>query len=118
MTSCVRGLVSVMWQTICGVVIRSVRNENGAGGAAPGGARGPPPPTALPARRGGAVAGVDREPRPVDRLAVEPRRRAGLQPAEREAAMPQRMRQAERGRLADSSGRDLLFADMDEAAET
>ena len=63
------------------------------------------------------VAMLDFEPGPVDRPAVEPRRRAGLEPPQRKPARRKRPRQPERRRLADPAGRDLLRADMDEAAE-
>ena len=53
-----------MWQTTCGVAIRSVMKENGGGGSSPG-------CTSSPAQS------IVR--------AVEPRRRAGLEPAERKA---------------------------------
>src|SRR5690242_3068452 len=35
MTSCVRRVVRVMWQTVWGVVIDLVRNEKGTGGSSP-----------------------------------------------------------------------------------
>ena len=63
------------------------------------------------------VAGLNVEPGIVDRIAVESRRGAGLQPAEREAAAPQGLRQAIGRRLAHTPRRDLLIADMDQAAE-
>ena len=53
MMAWVASVVWVMWQATCGVVIVSVRNENGA-------------------RR--VVAGLDLEPVPVDGAAVEARR--------------------------------------------
>ena len=63
------------------------------------------------------VARLHLEARPVDGAAIEPRRRAGLQPAERKADAFKRLRQPERRRLADPAGRDLLLADMDQAAQ-
>ena len=36
MMACVAAVVWVMAQATCGVVIRSVRNENGTGGSSPG----------------------------------------------------------------------------------
>ena len=36
MMACVAAVVRVMAQAICGVVMRSVRNENGTGGSSPG----------------------------------------------------------------------------------
>ena len=83
-----------MWQATCGVVIRSVRNENGGGGSSPGWISSP-------------AQSIVR--------AVEPRRRAGLEPPEREAGARQGLRQPARRRLADPAGRDLLLADMNEA---
>ena len=50
-------------------------------------------------------------------LPVEPRRRAGLEPPERETGAAQRLRQPERRRLAGAPGGDLFGADMDEPAE-
>ena len=64
MIAWVAAVVWVMWQAICGVVIASVRNENGVGRV---------------------VAGLHLQPGPVDGAAVEPRRRAGLQPAHAQA---------------------------------
>src|SRR6185503_10564663 len=63
------------------------------------------------------IAGLHLEPSPVNRLAVEARRCPGLEPAERETEAGQSLGQAHRGSLTDPSGRDLLLADMDEAAE-
>ena len=54
---------------------------------------------------------------PVDRLAVEPRRRSGLEPPEPQTQTPQRRRQPRRGILAHSPGGNALCADMDEAGE-
>ena len=68
-------------------------------------------------RRRRVVAGLHVEPGPVDRPAVEPRRRAGLEPPERKAEAGEGLRQAERRRFADPARRDLLLADMDEAVE-
>ena len=81
---------------ICGVVMRSVRNENGSGGSSPG---------CISNRR------------PVDGRAVEPRRRAGLQAAEGEAGALEGPRKTHRRRLADPARRNLLLADMDQAAQ-
>ena len=64
-----RALVRVMWQRTCGVAIASVSAENGSGGSSPG---------------------WTSSARPVDRRPVEPRRRAGLEPAEREAGRLER----------------------------
>ena len=68
-------------------------------------------------RLGRLVARLHLQRRPVDRAAVEPRRRAGLQPAERKADIFQRARQSERRRFADAAGGNLFFADMDQAAQ-
>ena len=68
-------------------------------------------------RLGRLVARLHLDRRPVDRRAVEPRRRAGLQPAERKAEPLQRQRQPDRRRLADPAGRRLALADMDQAAQ-
>ena len=35
-SACVAGVVVVMWQATCGVVIRSVMKEKGGGGSSPG----------------------------------------------------------------------------------
>ena len=42
-----------MWQTTCGVVIRSVRNENGTGGSSPGCTSSPRQSIVVPSSRGG-----------------------------------------------------------------
>ena len=63
------------------------------------------------------VARLHLQAGPVDRAAVEPRRRPGLETTEREAEPAQGGREAERGRLADAAGGDLLLADMDETAQ-
>ena len=63
------------------------------------------------------VAGLDFERRPVDGFAVEPRRRAGLEPPERETAGAEGFRQTAGRRLADPPGRNLLLADMDKPVE-
>ena len=96
MMSCVAGVVRVMPHWICGLSMRSVSIENGSGGSSPG-------------CISTAAQSIVR--------AVEPRRRAGLQPAERKAEPLQRARQAERRRLADPAGRNLPFADMDQPAQ-
>ena len=95
--SWVAAVVRVMPHSICGFAIRSVSIENGSGGSSPG-----------------CISSAG----PVDGAAVEPRRRAGLEPAEREArARSSVARQPDRRRLADPAGRDLLLADMDQAAQ-
>ncbi len=50
-------------------------------------------------------------------VAIEPRRRAGLQPAPLEAERLQRLRQLARRRLAGAAGRVLLGADVDQAVQ-
>ena len=96
MTACVAGVVVVMWQAICGVVIRSVRNENGGGGSSPGWLSSPAQSIVLPSSRGGVPV--------LSRPRAKPR--AGEGP-----------RQPERWRLADPTGRDLFLADMDQAVQ-
>ena len=86
MTACVASVVRVMPHWICGFSIRSVRVENGSGGSSPG---------------------CISQRAPVDGAAVEPRRRAGLQPAERKADALKGRGQAQRRRLADPAGRNL-----------
>ena len=78
MMAWVAAVVWVMWQAICGVVMRSVRNENGL-------------------RR--IVAGLHLESVPVDGAAVEARRRAGLEPAHAKPEPVQPGRQTEGRRL-------------------
>src|SRR5438045_539275 len=68
-------------------------------------------------RRRRGVAGLHIEAGPVDRAAVEPRRRPGLEAPERKAVTGERLRQAERRLFADPARRDLLVADMNEAIE-
>ena len=63
------------------------------------------------------VARLHLQRRPIDAAAIEPRRRAGFQTAEREADIFQRARQPQRRRFADAAGGNLFFADMDEAAQ-
>ena len=96
MTACVASVVRVMPHWICGLAMRSVSVENGSGGSSPG-------------CISSAAQSMVR--------AIEPRRRAGLQPPERKADAFQRPGQAERRRLADPAGRRLPLADMDEAAQ-
>ena len=68
-------------------------------------------------RLGRIVARLHLERGPVDGLAVEPRRRAGLEPAQRKPKPLQRERKPDGRRFADPAGRGLLFADMDQAAQ-
>ena len=96
MISCVAATVRVMPHSICGVVDALGQHRE---------------------RLRHIVARLHLERRPIDGAAIEPRRRAGLQTAEREAGIFQRARKTERRRFADAAGRNLLFADMDEAAQ-
>ena len=96
MTSWVAAVVRVMPHWICGVVDALGQDRE---------------------RLRRLVAGLHLDRGPVDGAAIEPRRRAGLQPAERKADALERARQAERRRLADAAGRRLLLADMDQAAQ-
>src|SRR6266481_7197981 len=61
------------------------------------------------------AAGLHFHRRPVDRRAIESRRSAGLQPAQREAGTLKRLRGPERRRLADAAGGPVLLAEMDQA---
>ena len=63
------------------------------------------------------VARLDFEPGPVDGPAVQARRRSRLEPPQRKPELAQGARQPVGGRIADPSGRNLLLADMDHAAE-
>ena len=95
-TAWVAGVVLVMWQSTCGLVIAVVSAENGSGGSSPG----------WRSRR-----------RPVDRAAVETGRGPGLQAAPREAGALEGRGEAGRWLLADPPGGDLPLADMDEAPQ-
>ena len=53
MTAWVSGIVRVMWQSTCGVVIAVVRVENGSGGSSPGCRSRPAQSIVLPSSRGG-----------------------------------------------------------------
>ncbi len=86
----------VIAQSTWGLVSLSVRVENGSTGSSPG-------------WRAKAAE--------VDRAAVEPRRRAGLEPREGEARAGQALRQAHRGRVTDPTGRPALQPDVDLAAQ-
>ena len=96
MMAWVAAVVRVIAHWICGFVMRSVSVENGSGGSSPG-------------CISSAAQSMVR--------AVEPRRRAGLQPPERETDPLQRARKPRRRRFADAAGRNLPLADMDEAAQ-
>ena len=85
-----------MWQTTCGVAMRSVMNENGGGGSSPG-------CTSSPAQS-----------------IVRPSSRGGVPVFSRPSAKPWRASVCDRpsdGRFADPARRDLFFADMDQAVE-
>ena len=97
MIACVAGVVRVMWQAICGVVIRVGQERE---------------------RHRRIVAGLHLERGPSRSSAVEPRRGAGLEPAHAQA----RGRRA--GRTGRSQGASptrpagiLRLADMDQAAQ-
>ena len=57
------------------------------------------------------------EARPIDRLAIEPGGRAGLQASELQTQRIEPVGQLESGRFAGASRRDFLLAHMDEAVE-
>ena len=63
------------------------------------------------------VAGLHLHRGPVDGRAVEPRRRAGLQPPEGEAGALEGSREPDRRRLADPARRPILLAEMDQPAQ-
>ena len=88
MMACVASVVRVMPQAICGVVIRSVRNENGTGGSSP--ACCSRPSQSIDGRRAG--------------------RRAGLEAPELQTQAVEPLGQLERRGLAGAAGRDLLLA--------
>ena len=77
-------------------MIAAVRKENGSGSASPGWRSSTSQSIVAP---------------------VEPRRRAGLEPAEGEACAEQARGKLLRRRLADPAGRNALGADMDHAAQ-
>ena len=60
---------------------------------------------------------LDLEPLPVDRRAVEPRRRAGLEPTEREAGRVETSSERNRGGIAEPPGRRPLVAEVNDAAK-
>src|SRR6516225_12344850 len=53
MTACVAGVVVVMWQGTCDVVMASVIKENGGGGSSPGWTSSPAQLIVRPSSRGG-----------------------------------------------------------------
>ena len=63
------------------------------------------------------VAVLPFQPLPCNGTAVEPRRRSGLEAAERQAKAQQPFRQPQGRGFADAAGRRLLVADMNEAVE-
>ena len=68
-------------------------------------------------RLGFIVAGVGAQTVPVDRTPVQPWRRAGLQPAERQAETRKRLRQADRRGFPHPPGRGLTVTYMDDASQ-
>ena len=54
---------------------------------------------------------------PIDGAGLQPRRRAGLQPAHRETRAIQAIRETDRRRLAVAPGGNALVADMDDALQ-
>ena len=60
---------------------------------------------------------LDLEPLPVDRRAVEPRRRPGLEPTEREAGRVETSSERNRGGIAEPPGRRPLVAEVNDAAK-
>ncbi len=96
MMAWVASVVWVTWQTVCGVVMASVRNEKGCGGSSPCCTWSASQAIVRPSRRGGVpvLSRPMRKSEPVEPLG-----------------------EAERRRLADAAGRDLALADMDEPAQ-
>ena len=93
----VRGAtVRVMPHSICGLSMRVVSIENGSGGSSPG-----------------CISSADQS-------MVRPSSRGGVPVFKRPSAKPalfERRRKSQRRRFADAAGGNLLFADMDEAAQ-
>ena len=92
----VSAVVRVMWQAIRANGRPGVRTENDSGGSSP----------CWISSRG-----------PIDRRPVQPRRRAGLQPARGETRAARGSPPADRRRLAEPSGRRPQFAEVDHAAQ-
>ena len=92
----VSSVVRVMWQGSCGAVIAVGQRgeEFGLG-----------------------IAVLDLEPLPVDRRAVEARRRPGLEPREGEPGRVETARKRHRGLIAEAPGRRALVAEMDHSAK-
>src|ERR1700687_2276770 len=109
MTSCVCGVVWVMWQTTCGVVIRSVINENGTGGSSPFWMSSPFQSIVVPSSRGG-VPVFSRPRANPQRRRVCDKPSAGGSPAPRAGVfpLPNREEPAEKGPSgqANPAGRD------------
>src|SRR5262249_60398277 len=63
------------------------------------------------------VARLDLKAGPIDRPAVETRRRPGLEPSQGKARPVQGLRQADRWRLAETTGRNALATAMDDAPQ-
>ncbi len=96
MMACVASVVRVTAQVICGVVIRSVRNENGTGGS--------------------SAACCSRPSQSIEALLS----RAGVPVLRRPSCSPNpysRSGQLEGGGLAGAPGGDLLLAEVDQAIE-
>ena len=96
MIAWVRALVAVTPQAICRTAGRRDRKEKSTGSASPG----------CRATRSQSML-----------RAVEPRRRPGLQPAERQAEVADPAREADRGRVAGAPRRAPLVSDVDHAAQ-
>src|SRR6185503_14732109 len=64
-----------------------------------------------------AIAGLELEPRPVDRASIEPRRRSGLQPATAQTKSFQRLTQQNRRRLARPASGILLLPAVNQAVQ-
>ena len=63
------------------------------------------------------IARVGLQTVPIDRPPIQPGRRAGFQPSQREPEAAERLRQADRGRFAHPPRGRLLVADMDHPAQ-
>lgn len=96
MISCVRSVVRVIAQEICGVVIAVVSVENGSGSESPG-----------LLLQGG----------PVDGSPIEPGRRSRLEPTELKTVREQGLCELHRRRLIGTAGRNALIADMDDTPQ-
>ena len=63
------------------------------------------------------IAVLDLKPVPVDRSAVEPGWRSGLEPPEREPGAVEALGERDRGRIAETPGRRTLVAEMNDSAQ-